>query len=380
MQKKSLPYIEDYLELISGIAGFSNGTRPAAITLARYDIQIVHSMASQTFQGTPLTDRQALLAHKLVIKYRRQLATNGLDLGVHEHNAVFRLPVRFVDRSRSIKLQDGMIQIRFPYDDALVNELKQSAKDTPGSLRFDSVTKMWVATVTEPRLLWLEHLVDKYNFKLDDQVIELIEQVKQAQVQGFKIELVAGHTGLEIVNAESSLVDYINENLNGFDIDNLVRLIDNSSNLGYTVSPELDQCAVLKYSAGVHDLLLNKNVHLPLSNPNSMKDIVDYADITNRWPIFVFESALDGPTEGVKQELARTFKPEEILFVQPGQRKMPVVDGHLCVYLQHWNSNWDLRIPLLISMTALMVGVKKIQIAQRSEKVVFGTEVVYNQD
>ena len=381
MQTKSLPYIEDYLEMISGIAGFPYGkASPIIITLARYDIQIVHSMASQTAQGIPLTDRQALLAHKLVVKYRRQLANNGLDLGVHEHNAVFRLPVRFVDRSRDIKSQDGMIQIRFPYDDALVNELKQSAKDTPGSLRFDSVTKMWLATVTEPRLIWLQHLVDKYNFKIDDQTAELIEQVLQAQQQGFKIELVAGENGLEIVNAESSLIDYINENLNGFGIDNLVRLIDNSSILGYTVSDELKLYAELKYNASVQNLLLNRDAHLPLSKPNALEDIIAYADVTNRWPIFVFENTLGGPSERVEQELLRVFKPQEILAVRPGQRKMPDVAGYRCVYLHHWNSNWDIQIPLLVSMTALMVGVKKIQIVQRSEKVVFGTEVVYNQD
>jgi hypothetical protein len=381
MQTKSLPYIEDYLELIAGLAGFPySKATPIVVTLARYDIQIVHSMALQTSQGTPLTDRQALLAHKLVVKYRRQLASNGLDLGVHEDNAVFRLPVRFVDRSRDIKLKDGVIYIRFPYDDTLVNELKQSAKDTPGSLRFDVVTKMWVATVTEPRLMWLQHLVGKYNFEPDDQIVELIEQVAQAQQLGFKIELIAGDQGLEIVNAESSLIEYINENLGGFGIDNLVRLIDNSSILGYTVSSEIEQYAELKYSASVQNLLLNKAAHLPLSKPNALEDIVEYADVSCRWPVFVFENTSSVSSDRVEQELLRVFKPEEILYVKPGQRKMPDVSGYRCVYLHHWSSSWDLQIPLLVTMTALMVGVKKIQIVQRSEKVVFGTEVVYNQD
>lgn len=381
MQTKSLPYIEDYLELIADVAGFPYGKpNTITVTLARYDVQIVHSMAAQTSQGIPLTDRQALLAHKLVVKYRRQLASNGLDLGVHEDNAVFRLPVRFIDRSRDIKLKDNLIYIRFPYDDALVNELKQSAKDTPGGLRFDVATKMWVATVTEPRLIWLQHLVGKYNFEPDDQIVELIEQVTQAQQLEFKIELIAGENGLEITNAESSLIDYINENLNGFGLDNLVRLIDNSSILGYTVSAELEQYAEFKFGSSVQNLLLNKAAHLPLSKPNALEDIVEYADVSHRWPVFVFENTSSVVSEQVEQELLRVFKPEEILYVKPGQRKMPDVAGYRCVYLHHWSSSWDLKIPLLVTMTALMVGVKKIQIVQRSEKVVFGTEVVYNQD
>jgi hypothetical protein len=381
MQTKSLPYIEDYLEVIAGVVGFTyKNLLPVGVTLARYDIQIVHSMAAQTSQGTPLTDRQALLAHKLVVKYRRQLAINGLDLGVHEHNAVFRLPVRFVDRSRDIKLKDNLIYIRFPYDDTLVNELKQSAKDTPGSLRFDVASKMWVATVTEPRLMWLQHLVGKYNFEPDDQIVELIAQVVQAQQLGYKIELIASDTGLEIINAENSLIEYINEKLDGFGVDNLVRLIDNSSILGYTVSAELRQYAELKYSASVQNLLLNKDAHLPLSRPHALEDIVEYAELSHRWPIFVFENTSGGSSEKIKQDLLTVFKPEEILTVRAGQRKMPDVAGYRCVHLDHWSSSWDLHIPLLVTMTALMVGVKKIQIVQRSEKVVFGTEVVYNQD
>ena len=377
MQTKSLPYLEDYLEVLSGTAGFPySASQPVVIALARYDVQIVHSMAAQTSQGISLTDRQALLAHKLVVKYRRQLAGQGLDLGVHEHNAVFRLPVRMVDRTRSIKLQDGLIHIRFPYDDTLLNEIKQSAKNTPGRLQFEPDTKVWIGSVTEPRLVWLLHLVDKYDFQVDEPTALLIQQVFDCQQQGYRIELVVGSSGLEIVNAESSLIDYINENLGGFGQDNLLRLIDYSSILGYTVSPEL--VAQLNDNMRVQSLLTDRDVHIPLSKPNAIQDIVEYANISNRWPIFVFEN--DGrPTQRVDQELERVFRPEEILYVKVGQRKMPDTTGYRCVYLSHWNSSWNMRIPLLISMTALMVGVRRIQIVQRSEKVVFGTAVVYNQ-
>jgi hypothetical protein len=150
--------------------------------------------------------------------------------------------------------------------------------------------------------------------------------------------------------------------------------------LGYTVSAELEQYAELKFGSSVQNLLLNKAAHLPLSKPNALEDIIEYADVSRRWPIFVFENTSSVVSDQVEQELLRVFKPEEILYVKPGQRKMPDVAGYRCVYLHHWSSNWDLQIPLLVTMTALMVGVKKIQIVQRSEKVVFGTEVVYNQD
>ena len=61
------PHIEDYLEYLGGYEVGLAVWQPHSvnrISLARYDIAIVNSMASTTVFGTALTDKQAELAVK----------------------------------------------------------------------------------------------------------------------------------------------------------------------------------------------------------------------------------------------------------------------------------------------------------------------------
>jgi hypothetical protein len=124
MQKKTLPYIEDYLEVLAGYVTV-NG-KALQFSLARYDVQIIQSMSQQTTSGIAFTDRQAILAHKLVVKYKRQFANNAIDIGFHEENGHYRQPVRMVDRTRSIRIENGVIHIRFPYESAMIDDLRES--------------------------------------------------------------------------------------------------------------------------------------------------------------------------------------------------------------------------------------------------------------
>ena len=89
------PHIEDYLEYLGGYEVGLAVWQPHSvnrISLARYDIAIVNSMASTTVFGTALTDKQAELAVKLVLKYRRQFAKLNIDVAPVE-TPTFRLPL-----------------------------------------------------------------------------------------------------------------------------------------------------------------------------------------------------------------------------------------------------------------------------------------------
>ena len=111
-------HVEDYLELLAGY-DLSNSHSAIIfpsykqISLARYDVAIVDSMSAHTVFAGALTDRQAELCVKIVLKYRRQFAKLGIDVSPVE-NPQFRLPPRKLDRSRRIWLDESKIVIRFP--------------------------------------------------------------------------------------------------------------------------------------------------------------------------------------------------------------------------------------------------------------------------
>jgi hypothetical protein len=79
--------VEDYIEVINGDRDATTGrlyglfdSRPPIINLARYDVQILDSMSQATQSGRSLTDKQADLAVKIVLKYRKQLERQDIDV------------------------------------------------------------------------------------------------------------------------------------------------------------------------------------------------------------------------------------------------------------------------------------------------------------
>ena len=116
---KTFAYIEDYMEVIAGernpVTGSLYGlfaSTPPIVSLARYDVNIVNSMAAATMDGRALTDKQADLAVKIVLKYRKQLEKLGIDVAPAEYPQ-FRLGIRTIDRRRLLYVKDDHIVLQF---------------------------------------------------------------------------------------------------------------------------------------------------------------------------------------------------------------------------------------------------------------------------
>jgi hypothetical protein len=144
---KNYTYVEDYIEIINGdrdpttgkLHGLFHNT-PPIISLARYDVQIVNSMSDATSSNRPLTDRQAELACKIVLKYRKQLEKLAIDVSPVE-NPEFRLGVRTIDRRRILSIENNNIVLQFPYDIKLIDDIRELAKLSEGRWAFDGDTK-----------------------------------------------------------------------------------------------------------------------------------------------------------------------------------------------------------------------------------------------
>ena len=112
---KTFPTVEDYLEIIAGLRDtsgklsndwFFGGTPP--ISLARYDEDVVSNLSMTTANGKPLTQRQADLVCRLVIKYQRQLAKLGVDVEP-VNNPTWRVPLRPMDYSLRVISNDDTL-------------------------------------------------------------------------------------------------------------------------------------------------------------------------------------------------------------------------------------------------------------------------------
>ena len=375
MQKQIFPHLEDYIEYLAGYSSPAN-PRPGAISLARYDTQVVSSIAQQTLNSIGFSDRQALLAHKLVVKYKRQLANHGIGIGEHEEDPKFRLPLRQVDRSKVVVIKDNKLILKFPYDTSMIDVLREQGKKIPGEIKFNKQERQWETAITEPRVSWALEFADKYEFTHDPRLVELNDKIEQCRQTKFAIELDVVNDSVVIHNAESSLLDYIEQHLGGLTKDNLPKLIDQSSILGFTVSDRVIESQHI--DPALKNLILCKETHLPWTGQGNFEKVMQYAEQLQRYPVFIYDPLNENkPDNPVLNQLKSYFDDSELEIINNKQRKVNYQDKK-CVYLTNWQPSWQIKVPLLVTLTGLMIGLKKQQIIQNSEKIVFSSEIIYN--
>lgn len=348
--KNTFPYVEHYIEFLGGyrdasgaLYGLFNQQQPP-INLARYDVNIVESLACQTSE-TKLgyTDRQAELARKLVSKYKKQLSnlpTPIIAPGLDE-NLDYRMPIRQIDRRRRVFIEQDKFILKFPFDSELINALKKQLKEGQGTGKWNDEEKTWALGMTESTLNWILAVKDIYNFETSEDLDKLAQAMLERERTAYKLELKLVNDELVITNAATSLIEYINENLGGLDLNNLVRLVDYSSVLGYSVDTSLVER--LNIDKEFIPWLVNKTIKLDkdLEEAQALDKVIEYARLTNRLPVYLYQ----------------------------GQTKIKKnTDGKDLVYLDR-DSEATIEPRLLVTTTTFMIGHKRARWLQSAEKI-----------
>jgi len=363
-------HVEDYLELLAGYDPDDVGTFGASskyiFNLARYDVNVINSMASTTkWDNQALTDRQSELAVKLILNYRKQFAKQGIDITPVETPA-FRLPPRKIDRSRKLGLGEDHIIVNFPYDKSMINEIQQYKNSSQGGMWWEHESKSWYCGITESNVNWLVTWCQGHGFEIAPEISEMFEQILVCEQTPYEIKLILTHTpqglGLTITNAAPSLVAYVNEQLGGFGIENTIKLIDYAGVLGYTYDENLIRPVLL-------DIFGNRRyAHIvPTDDAYSWERIFDYAEIANRYPICIFDPGLAGV------DLSRFEERDIVRFNKSGKTKTSdynIYDVKV-VYANRIPPTWNYPVPLLVSTVQMMYGGKRMEWLSRAEKVIY---------
>ena len=363
-------YIEDYIQFIAGTRDVNNKTSltwlsTAAVSLARYDKNVINSFAEQIEQQTGFTDRQSLLAIKLVEKYRRQMAKLSVALPDDIASVPFRFGIRQVDRTRRLYIKGEVLVLQFPYNAELINTIKEYAKESQGSVSYVSDAKYWSVAATEGCVNWAVAFAKAFDFKIDDDVMAMFNLILEAEAVPYAIELCRLDGALTITNAASSLLDYINKHIGDITEQNLNRLIDMASVLGYTVSPEIMMQA--KSAKFLH----KRNVQIKPA-PGALSDIVEYARTYNKFPIISYSpSGLDA---GAATELESYFDPDEVLHLNTirGYSVDDITDNHKLIHMRTKAAKlYAGRSPLVICYGNMNFGLVNSLVLQQAERVVY---------
>jgi hypothetical protein len=252
-------YIEDLLPILLH-----------TINLNSYDQKLIDSFYSQiNFSGNAFTEKQANILIKITRKYVPQiLAKHGKDITNLLDHPVYKYPLRTVNVSKHISIVAGksgrkFIKAQFPYDEKVVNEIKQERHNFTSAL-WDTEERAWLISLQGQSIAFFRNWINDRNFTTDeefqnlaDQILPLIESVEKfvpmVVIRGEKHEFVNVHpsvpqpTSNDLVKTmfEARLAGIehwendMNEKFKELDVDDLVvKFIKNAPEAGFSINLE----------------------------------------------------------------------------------------------------------------------------------------------
>lgn len=375
---KTYDHIEDYLEVIAGKRDL-DGALPKnqiswmglgfdfkpIVSLARYDVNFLDSVTDATIGGTSLTDRQAELAVKIIGKYTRQLHAQGIDVESIVQSPAYRKPIRIVDRSKTIWVEDGEIHVKFTFEQKLIEYIRDNAKDSQGRIKFDKEQRLWRIALTEYNVNWVSTFANTHGFTLDPALPKLMQMILDCESAGYAIELVFDGEDLTIRNAAAPLLEFLEQPDNQFRGSRLAELVDKSSILGYTVHPDILKATVEQHGSSTTIMLQNREYSFKNENWNNLEHkIYQYAQLTNRFPIVVFDPQ-------VNFSVWKSLVPADDVLDLTRVRELNIQDSTAKVILTNRAIKNMNCIPLLVSCLGMFVGQDKRIMLDASEKVFY---------
>jgi hypothetical protein len=151
------------------------------VALNSYDTTLVYSFHDQIMRGNGLTEKQSILATRIVKRYSASLgAVLRRDLTPFVQNPTFRLPIRKISSERRLSITNyepigRAIKAIFPYNEKTVENIRKS-RDTIGQALWDKEEKCWFFSLNETSLQFLSTLE---SFEYDDSIKMLLDQITQ---------------------------------------------------------------------------------------------------------------------------------------------------------------------------------------------------------
>lgn len=371
-------YVEDYLMYIAGYGPTSKATimgslsvswggSPPPVQLANYDVSFVDSAAIQVCGGVALTDRQATLAERLIVKYERQLRKLGIE---QPEEFKYKLGIRKLDRTSSLTKDGDVMVLKFPYNEALIKQVRNIANDAQGRVEWNKDLKVWEIGITEFNVSWAVALCQAVHIAIDKEVLDLFNLVTECEKVPFSMELTMDSTkNLYVSNAPASMLEWMQEKNVAND---LYSLLDHSGVLEYTVDPAI--CEAIEQTHGKRFLKYCQSKEINANQrQHKLADILEWAKMVQRFPIVVFNPH---SVNIDLDEVLPHFDEHEIMCVDlKSDVSQPlVVPKHIKLVYANRLADFAERIPLLISYVSMMISKSNLRLIHKADKIVWHCE------
>jgi hypothetical protein len=200
-------FIEDII-----ISAVTHGAR-----FSTWNSGIIESFRDQLLRGLALSEKQSLLAVKVLKKHARQISDLlNKDISNFLETPQFKLGVRKLNHNKTITLNRdlGNIRVEFPYDEKIILKI-QSTRSKLNSVVWDRDKKAWFFSLDESSIEFLIGLSQEFGFTVDDELKNYGEQIQEVKNSPNKYQPLLTKSGshYELQNAPRFCPTIKSENL-----------------------------------------------------------------------------------------------------------------------------------------------------------------------
>ena len=187
-------YIED---ILNELVGFNSWKHGQATFLGQYEQELLISFFEQTQRNLGFTEKQCTSIFKILQHDKQRISVFiHKDIGPFLDNPQFRLPKRLLSNEKSIKVvskndREKVIKLKFPYDETLINTIKDFKKKQSlsrqlalglyvhSSIDWNSETRTWDFAFHEDNIMWINQVVVSRGFEVDEEFSEYVKQIEK---------------------------------------------------------------------------------------------------------------------------------------------------------------------------------------------------------
>lgn len=194
-------YIEDII-----------GTFALRIKLNPFDSNLMLSFFDQLAKGNGLTEKQSIIAVKILRRYVQQiLPLSGKDITPWLDNPTYKFGIRTLTVVKNISIVKNdkgtkLVKVKFPYDEALVNEIKKNRTSFTSS-EWNPDEKSWMFLLEDSVVVFLSPWIASKGFTVDEEFKNLADQLPAIidNVENFVPMVVISEEKHEFINVHSSV-------------------------------------------------------------------------------------------------------------------------------------------------------------------------------
>ena len=267
--------LEDCLEHLTGLR-----ESPVKFTIEQTDFTIMNSIARQCFKGMALTDRQSALMQEKLLPYREQFM--NLDWDFDYAVTQLRQPLRSIDRSKYIKLQDNSIIVRFPFNKTDIVYVQEAANKCQ-KYHHQKGSHMHSFAYNESNILNLLNRFSVKEFIIDDELLEMYNKIKV--INDNPQQYLSGmNDNYNLININPKLATTIQKEVGEASVKTFTKLYDRRFKYGFNHIANLGKAR----NELVHEIASRKEiVYHSVPSIESTQDVLNALWDLDRFPLLV---------------------------------------------------------------------------------------------